>query len=171
LSHRIWINCIHAQTSPFVKTMQLLIKPLELKQANDFVLLHHRHHKPVVGHRFSIGCIDEDGVLRGACIVGRPVARLVDHTEVLEVTRLVTDGTRNACSILYGAAARAGKAMGYRKIQTYILEDEIGTSLLASGWCCMGWSSGGQWKHTDGKPRRIDQPICRKGRWEKILNQ
>ena len=149
---------------------RLVIKPLELKQANEFVLLHHRHHKPVVGHRFSIGCIGEDGVLHGACIVGRPVARLIDHTEVLEVTRLVTDGTRNACSILYGAAARAGKAMGYRKIQTYILEDELGTSLLASGWACMGWSPGGQWKHTDGKPRRTDQPTCRKGRWEKVLN-
>jgi hypothetical protein len=148
----------------------LKIVSLELKQANAFVEQHHRHHKPARGHRFSIGCVDADGVLRGACIVGRPVARAVNHTEVLEVTRLVTDGTFNACSILYGADARAGKAIGYKKIQTYILEDESGTTLKASGWTMVAMTQGGQWTHTDGKLRRTDQPTCRKARWEKILN-
>ena len=148
----------------------LKIVSLELNQANAFVELHHRHHKPARGHRFSIGCVDADGVLRGACIVGRPVARAINYTEVLEVTRLVTDGTFNACSILYGAAARAGKAIGYKKIQTYILEDELGTTLKASGWTMVAMTQGGLWSHTDGKPRRTDQPTCRKARWEKTLN-
>ena len=148
----------------------LKIVSLELKKANEFVALHHRHHKPVQGHRFSIGCVDNEGVLRGACIVGRPVARAINPTEVLEVTRLVTDGTFNACSILYGAAARAGKAIGYKKIQTYILEDELGTTLKASGWTMVAMTQGGLWSHTDGKPRRTDQPTCRKARWEKTLN-
>jgi len=148
----------------------LKIVSLELKQANAFVELHHRHHKPARGHRYSIGCVDADGVLRGACIVGRPVARAINYSEVLEVTRLVTDGTFNACSILYGAAARAGKAIGYKKIQTYILEDELGTTLKASGWTMVAMTQGGLWSHTDGKPRRTDQPTCRKARWEKILN-
>ena len=148
----------------------LKIVSLELKRANEFVALHHRHHKPVQGHRFSIGCVDNEGVLRGACIVGRPVARAINPTEVLEVTRLVTDGTFNACSILYGAAARAGKAIGYKKIQTYILEDELGTTLKASGWTMVAMTQGGLWSHTDGKPRRTDQPTCRKARWEKTLN-
>ena len=148
----------------------LKIVSLELKQANTFVELHHRHHKPARGHRFSIGCVDADGILRGACIVGRPVARAINYSEVLEVTRLVTDGTFNACSILYGAAARAGKAIGYKKIQTYILEDELGTTLKASGWTMVAMTQGGLWSHTDGKPRRTDQPTCRKARWEKTLN-
>ena len=148
----------------------LNIVSLELKRANEFVALHHRHHKPVQGHRFSIGCVDNEGVLRGACIVGRPVARAINPTEVLEVTRLVTDGTFNACSILYGAAARAGKAIGYKKIQTYILEDESGATLKASGWTMVAITQGGQWTHTDGKPRRTDQPTCKKSRWERVLN-
>jgi hypothetical protein len=89
---------------------------------------------------------------------------------VLEVVRLVTDGTYNACSILYAAAARAGQAMGYERIQTYILDSETGASLRASGWICEGAAGGGQWKHTDGKPRRTDQPTEVKTRWAKTLN-
>ena len=97
------------------------VKHIELKDANAFVEQYHRHHKPVVGHRFSIACVIDD-VIHGVAIVGRPVARMVDPSTTLEVTRLVTDGTANACSFLYGAAARAGKELGYSKIQTYILE-------------------------------------------------
>jgi hypothetical protein len=151
--------------------MSLYIVPLELKEANDFVNRLHRHHKPVVGHRFSIGCIDDQQTLRGVCIVGRPVARLAGlPRDVLEVTRLCTDGTRNACSILYAAAANAGKAMGYKRIQTYTLPVEGGASLKASGWTCEGAAGGGQWKHTDGKSRRTDQPTDVKMRWSKSLS-
>jgi hypothetical protein len=147
----------------------LAVHPVELKTANAFVAEHHRHHKPVQGHRFSIGV--SNGTLRGVAIVGRPVARLAGSpTEVLEVTRLCTDGTKNACSMLYAAAARAGQALGYKRIQTYILDTEDGTSLRASGWTDMGPAGGGLWKHTDGKPRRTDQPIGLKRRWERVLN-
>ena len=150
--------------------MSLTVIPLELKEANAFVAKLHRHHKPTVGHRFSIGCIDKDGILRGVCIVGRPVARLAGHPrDVLEVTRLCTDGTYNACSILYAAAANAGKALGYCRIQTYTLPIEGGASLRASGWVCEGDAGGGQWKHTDGKPRRTDQPTDVKSRWSRNL--
>jgi hypothetical protein len=149
----------------------LFVTPIELKEANKLVAQLHRHHKPVVGHRFSLGVADNDGVLHGACIVGRPVARLAGHPrKVLEVTRLVTDGTPNACSMLYAAAARAGLAIGFERIQTYILESEPGTTLRAAGWVYDGLSGGGQWKHTDGKPRRTDQPIGIKSRWIKTLN-
>jgi len=150
---------------------RLRVVPVELKMANELVARLHRHHQPAQGHRFSIGVADVEGVLHGAAIVGRPVARLAGHpSKVLEVVRLVTDGTKNACSMLYAAAARAGLAMGYERIQTYILEEELGTSLLASGWECEGPAGGGQWKHTDGKPRRTDQPTGRKTRWVKHLN-
>lgn len=132
----------------------------------------HRHHRPVVGHRFSLGVVDDAGELHGAVIVGRPVARLAGSPRaVAEVTRLVTDGVPNGCSMLYAAAARACKAMGYERIQTYILDTEQGTSLKAAGWLYEGPAGGGQWKHTDGRPRRTDQPTSIKGRWGLALNE
>jgi hypothetical protein len=146
------------------------IIPVELKKANEFIESLHRHHKKAQGHRFSIG-VEKDGVLVGVACVGRPVARNTNSNEVLEVTRLCTDGTKNACSMLYSAAARIGKELGYKKIQTFILDSEPGISLKASGWGFDGVSSGGQWKHTDGKPRRTDQPTCPKHRYVKELNK
>jgi len=153
------------------EAVKLTVIPIELSEANAAVAAWHRHHKPCQGHRFSLGVVDDDGVLHGACIVGRPVARLAgEPRKVLEVTRLVTDGTYNACSMLYSAAARAGKELGFERIQTYILADEeTGTSLKASGWLCEGMAGGGQWKHTDGKERRTDQPTGMKTRWARQL--
>jgi hypothetical protein len=142
------------------------VVPVELVEANAFIAALHRHHAPVVGHRFSLGCVDESGLLHGVVVVGRPVARLAGSPrDVAEVTRLATDGTYNACSILYAAAARACKSMGFRRIQTYTLPIEGGASLRASGWNDEGPAGGGQWKHTDGKPRRTDQPTDVKTRW------
>ena len=149
--------------------MHFALTHLELTDANAFVAQHHRHHKPVRGHRFSIGA-EYDGRLVGVAIIGRPVARAVDHRNVLEVTRLCTDGTPNACSFLYSAAARAGKALGYKEIQTYILESEDGASLRASGWARIAKVVGRQWAHTDGKPRREDQPTDDKWRYAKTLS-
>ena len=118
------------------------VRPLTLKEANAIVARLHRHHKPVVGHRFSLGLVGSDDGMLGAVIVGRPVARMCDPYRTAEVTRLVTDGTKNACSMLYGAAARVCKAMGFEKIQTYILETEPGTTLKATGWTQVGNHSG-----------------------------
>jgi hypothetical protein len=129
----------------------------------------HRHHKPVVGHRFSLGVVDKQGTTHGAAIVGRPVSRETDQYQVAEVTRLVTDGTKNACSILYAGCARVAKEMGFAKIQTYILDTEPGTSLLASGWKFELTTSGGNWNHSWRKQRREDQPMCPKQRWAKIF--
>jgi hypothetical protein len=150
---------------------KLMVIPLELEEANRVVSAWHRHHQPTVGHRFSLGVVDNLNIVHGAIIVGRPVARLAgDPRDVLEVTRLVSDGTKNVCSMLYSAAARAGREMGYTLIQTYILADEeTGTSLKASGWTCEGIAGGGKWKHTDGKERRTDQPTGKKTRWSKQL--
>ena len=103
----------------------LALIPVSLSQANDFVEQHHRHHKPVRGHKFSIGCIT-DGRLATVAIVGRPVSRHLDDGFTLEVNRLCSDGTKNACSFLYAAAARAAKELGYRRIITYTLDTENG---------------------------------------------
>jgi hypothetical protein len=144
------------------------IVPITLKAANQFVSQYHRHHKPSVGHKFSIG-LNEADVLIGVAIMGRPVARGSDNGFTIEVARLCTNGQKNACSMLYQAAARSSKELGYKKIQTYILEIESGTSLKASGWKMEAITVGGQWKHTDGKERRTDQPTMPKQRWVREL--
>lgn len=145
----------------------LTLTTISLADANAFVALHHRHHKPVTGHKFSIGCI-ENGELVGVAIVGRPVSRYLDDGLTLEVNRLCTTGAKNACSFLYGAAARAAKALGYHKIITYILDTEPGTSLHAAGWVCTGLAGGKRWT---GKRRpAVDlYPPQMKLRYEKSL--
>lgn len=141
--------------------------PLTLKQANDLVAALHRHHKPVVGHRFSIGVRDEIGVVHGAAIVGRPTGRKNPQYDWAEVTRLVTNGQKNACSILYAACARIAKEMGFRRIQTFILEEETGVSLRAAGWEFDRLSEGGDWNVPSRGGRRTDQPQQAKQRWKK----
>lgn len=118
--------------------------PTTLREANAFVNAHHRHHKPTTGHKFSIGC-EAEGRLVGVVIVGRPVSRYLDDGLTLEINRLCTTGEKNVCSMLYAAAARAAKAMGYQRIITYTLDNEPGTSLRAAGWTCMGRAGGKRW--------------------------
>jgi len=142
----------------------LSLRPVSLKEANAYVQQHHRHHKPVTGHKFSIGCTDGEKLV-GVAIVGRPVSRYLDDGWTLEVNRLCTDGTKNACSMLYAAAWRAARAMGYHKIITYTLESEPGTSLKAAGWHCAGKAGGLRWT---GKrqPENDLYPAEMKLRWE-----
>lgn len=144
------------------------LTPVTLRAANEFVRQHHRHHKPTVGHKFSIG-VQEDGRLVCVAICGRPVSRILDDGYTLEVNRLCTTGTENACSMLYGAAARAAKAMGYRKIITYILESEPGTSLRAAGWQCAGPAGGLEWTGTRKPKDDTQYPHELKQRWGRDL--
>lgn len=160
--------------------MALSVIPISLKKANCFVEELYRHHTKVQGHKFSLGVIDNDKMV-GVCIVGRPVSRYLDDGMTLEVTRLCTDGTKNACSILYGRSARIAKDMGYSKIITYILQSENGSSLKASGWICEGETGGGNWS-VPSRPREIissqmslfpqkeKYPTEKKMRWVKILS-
>ena len=137
---------------------------VEFGDAADFVRLHHRHHTPPVGHLFSIGAF-HDGRLCGVAIVGRPVARHRDDGLTAEVTRLCTDGTRNAASFLLGRAARAALALGYRRIGTYTLAREGGESLRAAGWHVVAESAGGSWSRPS-RARRDPNPIEPKLLWE-----
>ena len=150
--------------------MTLQVQPIPLRVAQDFCVAVHRHHGQPQGHRFSLGAVDADtGQLHGVAVIGRPVARCTPQDSVLEVTRLATDGSKNCCSLLYAAAARAGKAMGYARIQTYILESEPGTSLKAAGWVLEAAAVGGNpWD----KSRAGRQPtnLGLKQRWSKTLN-
>ena len=148
--------------------MRLTVIPCDLDEANEFVRLHHRHHRPVVGHKFSLAVADETGQIRGVAIVGRPIGRRLDDGWTLEVTRVATDGCPNACSALYGAARRACFALGYRRIGTYSLPEEGGASLRGAGWKCLGQAGkkgGGGWSCTT-RPRVDLHPLQEKLRWE-----
>jgi len=151
-------------------SVPLKLAHVELKEANAFVTELHRHHKRVQGHRFSLGA-ESNGVLVGVAIVGRPVGG-ANQRQWVEVTRLCTDGTPNCCSFLYGATARAAKALGYVRIQTYILNDETGASLKASGWKFERLSHPVGWHH-DGPNRTarvVDPKLAeRKQLWYKNL--
>lgn len=151
----------------------MVCKQVPLHVANAFVIEHHRHNDKVLGCKFCIGAFKDDKMI-GVAIVGRPVSRYLDDGNTLEVTRLCTDGTRNACSFLYGRSARKAKEMGYKKIQTYILVSEPGTSLRAAGWFLEADNVGGLTEWHPKKPIQqslfeTKKPKGRKQRWAKIL--
>jgi hypothetical protein len=140
--------------------------PMTLKEARAFVARHHRHHPAPAGGLFAIGCV-QDGVgdIVGVAIVGRPVARHLAGDYTAEVTRLCTDGTWNACSLLYGAAWRAARALGYRRLVTYTLATEPGASLRAAGWRDVARVKAEGWSRPS-RPRVDLQPAQEKIRWE-----
>jgi hypothetical protein len=146
----------------------LRLVPLTLKAANAFVAEHHRHHKPDQGHKFSVAVEDDTGIV-GVAICGRPKGRGLDNGRCLEVTRLCTTGAKNACSMLYGAAARAALAMGYDRIVTYTLPEEGGASLRAVGWTCDGVvrKTGVGWSNRPGRKEEHPEP---KTRWSRVFN-
>ena len=111
----------------------LYLVPVSWVDACKFVEGWHRHNKPPTGHKFSIG-VARDGVLVGVACIGRPVPRVYQDGLTLEVNRTATDGTKNANSMLYGAAWRAAKALGYQRLITYTQAEESGVSLRAAGW-------------------------------------
>ena len=144
------------------------IVPLTFRTACRFVELHHRHHKKPQGCKFAIGC-EVNGHLVGVAISGRPVSKILDDGETLEITRVCTDGTKNACSKLYGAVSRIAKEMGYARILTYILDTEMGSSLKASGFKCdMRVCGGGRWD-CQSRPRIDKAPIVKKQRFVKFV--
>ena len=142
----------------------LFAYPMTIADANAFVSQYHRHHQPMPGCKFSIGVV-KDGTLVGVAMAGRPVSRSLDDGRVLEVNRVCTDGTRNACSFLYGCVARAAFAMGYAKVITYVLPEEGGASLRASGWKHELRSMGGAWSTKKYKRNDHTRPLGPKDRY------
>jgi hypothetical protein len=144
----------------------LITVPLELAEANELVARWHRHHKPVVGYKFAIGAMSVDStIVFGVAICGRPVARMSDDGWTLEVTRVATDGTANACSFLYGACWRAARELGWKRLITYTLKTEPGTTLKAAGWKLIGERGGGTWNRAN-RPRVDKAPLGVKLLWQ-----
>jgi hypothetical protein len=148
--------------------LRLSLIPTTLKTANAYIADHHRHNRPVPGCISVVGVTDGKR-LRGVAVIGRPVARLLDDGYTAEVRRCCTDGAPNACSMLYRAAWRAVKALGYRKLITYTLPQEGGASLRASGFTLVGEAGGGRWNRP-GRPASDTHPLGKKLRWE-LLTQ
>lgn len=135
---------------------RLTITPLTQAEAKAYVEQHHRHHPPALGGVFQIAVSDEDEKVRGVAMVGRPVARAYADGWTLEVNRVATDGCENACSALYGAAWRAAKALGYRRLITYTLASESGSSLKGAGWTCIARRKGRSWADASRSRPRVD---------------
>jgi hypothetical protein len=142
----------------------MTIVPMTLREARSYVDNVHRHHRAPQGGLFAIGAAEGDTVI-GCVIVGKPVARMLDDDYTCEVTRLASDGSRNVCSMLYRAAWRASRAMGYRRLVTYTLATEPGSSLLGAGFAAVGEVRGRSW-HTPSRPRVDTHPTEDKIRWE-----
>ena len=145
--------------------MSLRLLCCSRSEAHDFINRYHRHHDAPPGEVFRVAVVDDSGTVHGVALAGRPVARMLDDGRTLEVTRVAVDGTRNACSFLYGALRRAAWALGYGRIFTYTLPSEGGASLRAAGWTLDaqnkahgGWnrpSRPREIKHTEAKQRWI----------------
>lgn len=147
--------------------MALQLQPVTQKEAFAFIDENHRHHIAPRGWKFGIAVNDGLKVV-GVITVGRPVARKLDNGWTLEVTRCCTDGTKNAASMLYGAACRAARALGYKRLITYTLIEEPGTSLVAAGWKSLYNTEGKSWS-VPSRPRVDKHPLGQKTLWEAEL--
>lgn len=155
----------------------LTIKPITFKVASEYIESHHRHNSRTAGCKFAIGCFNEENMV-GVAVCGRPVSRHYDDGLTLEINRVCTDGTYNACSMLYGASCRVAKAMGYKKVITYTLVTENGASLKASNFICEGDAGGVEWtgeRNPKNQYRQMslfktkDKPHVMKKRWVRFI--
>jgi hypothetical protein len=145
--------------------MSLKIVPIFRDQARAYVRERHRHHLPSLGAVFYLAVSDGEDIV-GVAMIGRPTARRLQDGLTLEVLRVCTDGTKNACSMLYGAAWRVARNLGYNRLVTFILHSEPGTSVEAAGFHCINKTKGGSWDRPTRQ--RIDKaPIVRKIRYER----
>ncbi len=149
---------------------KLCVVPCTIDQANAFVQSIHRHHGSIPIARLAFAVADESGLIRGVAIIGRPCNTYLDDNWTLEVRRVCTDGCSNACSALYGAAWKAVKAIGYRRLVTYTLPEEGGSSLRAVGWKPIEGCGGKAWSHKKRERKSNPLFLMKKTRWEVCTN-
>ncbi len=148
--------------------VKLVITPISISDASAFVSEHHRHHRAPQGGLFAVAA-SQNGEIVAVAIVGRPVARMLQDGWTAEVIRLASNGVKNACSMLYGAAWRAARALGYKRLITYILDTEPGTTLKAAGWKLVGNAGGGSWSRKE-RPRVDRHPTQGKMIWQRTAS-
>lgn len=166
-----------ARDQPVAAVSALTLRPVTLAEAKAFVAKHHRHNDPPITWRFGVGVEKDDGLV-GVAMAGLPKSRMMMSSDplLLEVNRTCTDGTPNANSMLYGAIARAAKALGYRRLVTYTLTSETGASLRAAGWRTDAISDHdvARWRSANGQHENLFGPTSRipagpKQKWIKEL--
>lgn len=144
--------------------MNLRLRPWTIKQAKPFVKMVHRKLPHVQGGMWAVSVRCGDKVV-GCAIVGWPARVWNEDCATLAVLRCaVIEGYPNACSMLYGACARAAKAMGAESLVTYTHGDEHGASLKASGWIEAGMTTGGEHSRKS-RPRNAAVDPLPKRRW------
>lgn len=146
----------------------MTIRPISYKEASEYINKYHRHHNAPQGMKWAVAVYDGD-ILHGVATAGRPVSRMIDDGMTCEITRVCTDGTRNACSMLYGACQRIARDMGYKRVITYTLESEDGSSVKAANFRYDGDSGGGSWSRASRKRCDDDRHIEQKKRWVRDL--
>lgn len=148
--------------------MGLELQPITFREACRYIADNHRHHDPPPGFKFGIAVNDGEKVVGVITVGHNPNARKLMDGWTAEVTRCCTDGTRNAASMLYGAPWRACKALGYRRLITYILAEEPGTTLRAAGWRLVAERTGGGTWNRENRPRVDTHPLGQKQLWEAV---
>ena len=151
--------------------MALTAVPITLTEAREFVGNFHRHNKPPVGGVFAVGVSDGERLV-GVAIAGRPVARMLDNGETLEVTRVcvLDDAPKGACSFLYARCWNAARALGWKRMLTYTLQAESGASLRGAGWKVIAQTDGYNPAAWQSRPGREWQAVVgqAKFRWEAV---
>src|SRR4051812_22232277 len=148
----------------------MIVLPITLREANDFVESFHRHSRRTArdGGKFAIGAADDAGMW-GVAIVGNPLSATLMDGVTAEVLRVCVreEAPRNACSFLYGRCWRIWQAMGGKRLVTYTLQSETGASLRGAGWRIAGETTRGGWSR-DSRERDW-RPIYDqlKFRWER----
>ena len=152
------------------------LRPVTLTEARRFVAEHHRHNQPPQGWLFGVGLANGTDELQGVAIAGRPLARMLQDGQTVEITRVCTIGNKNANSMMYGAICRAAVALGYSRAITYTLQSESGASLKASGFVPVQaikgdrhWGSEGRLRHAVTLWGDRILPLEDRIRWERAL--
>ncbi len=102
--------------------MSLRLSPITVTAARKLVRSWHRNLPDIQGGLFATSVIETGGLRVGVAIAGNP-ARVWQDQAKLVISRCATTGHDNACSMLYGALARAAKALGYIEVWTYTLPE------------------------------------------------
>lgn len=150
---------------------------MTLRAARRFIGEHHSHNLPPQGWIVGTSAVDDDGKVVGVAMLGRPVGRGMDDGTTAEITRVCTTGTRNACSMLYGAMARAAGAIGYERAITYTLAEECAACVRAAGFVVEAeLPERPEWQRSDGARVQVDlfgndrRPPGAKVRWVRAVS-
>lgn len=115
--------------------MTLWLASITVRRASEFIANHDRPHSPPTGALFALGVTDEQGVLLGVAVAGRPVPPASDDGTTVEITRSFSsvDGSSHIEVALYRAIWRVARAEGYGRLITHTEVGDITLGLREIG--------------------------------------